>query len=175
MQCHNGPTLEADVCLPKVLSQFPHQPLKWQFSEEQLCGFLVPSNLSQGYCAWPVPVGFLLCLLISWQSLPTTGGCLFLSQLPGCHLLTRGFTTTWQLWMVLEPFIITIVWQRGRVVSMFYCHLMIHLMGMIYCIPISILFSSLVLSCRPPPIHTSCHSSYGTWSSFYLEFSWFES
>ena len=39
------------------------------------------------------------------------------------------------------------------------------------CIPMSILFSSLVLSCRPPPIHMSCHRSYGTWSSFYLGFS----
>ena len=29
LQCHNGPTLEVYVCLPEVLSQFPHQPLEW--------------------------------------------------------------------------------------------------------------------------------------------------
>ena len=46
LQGHNGPTLEPDVNFAKVLSKFPHQPLEWQLSEDELRRLLVPANFS---------------------------------------------------------------------------------------------------------------------------------
>ena len=97
LQGHNGPTLEPDVNFAEVLSKFPHQPLEWQLSEEELRRLLVPASFMQGHCARSIPMRFLHALLGSLQCLPTAL-CFFALLLRlfglGLWLLTRGLATT---------------------------------------------------------------------------------
>lgn len=53
LQSSNGSTLEPQVCL-EVLSDFTDQTLEWQLADQQLCGFLVPPDLSQCHGARPI-------------------------------------------------------------------------------------------------------------------------
>ena len=66
LQCHYRSTLKSDIYLAEVLSKFSHQSLEWQLPDEQFSGLLVPPNLSQGHCAWSVPVRLLCWLQVWW-------------------------------------------------------------------------------------------------------------
>jgi hypothetical protein len=51
-----GGALEANVCLD-LLRNLTDEPLEWQLPDQQICGFLVPSDFSKSYSTWPVTVG----------------------------------------------------------------------------------------------------------------------
>ena len=54
----DGCTLEPEISF-EVLSNFSHEPLEGEFTDEKLGGFLVPSDLTESNSSWPVPVGLL--------------------------------------------------------------------------------------------------------------------
>jgi len=54
----NGSTLETEVSL-EVLRNLPHQALEGQFTNQQLSGLLVPTDLPQSHSARPVTMGLL--------------------------------------------------------------------------------------------------------------------
>ena len=58
LQGHDGRGLESKVSL-EVLGDFSDKTLEGQFTDEQLRGFLVPPDLSQGHGSGPVSVGLL--------------------------------------------------------------------------------------------------------------------
>ncbi len=77
-------TLETEICL-EVLCNFSHQPLEWQFPDQQFCGLLVPPNFSEGNSTGSVSVG-LLYSSCGWS---TFTGCL-------CgQLFTRSLSSCW--------------------------------------------------------------------------------
>lgn len=82
LQSPNSCTLESQVGL-EVLSNFSYKTLERQFSDEQLCGFLVPSDFSESDCSWPVPMGLLYT---------TSGGSTLTCSLCG-KLFTRSFSS----------------------------------------------------------------------------------
>ena len=55
---HDGRTLETQIGL-EVLSDFTHQTLEGQFSDEKLGALLVTTDLTESYGSGPVSVGFL--------------------------------------------------------------------------------------------------------------------
>ena len=58
LQGHDGRGLESKVSL-EVLGDFSDKTLEGQLADEQLSGFLVPPDLSQGHGSGPVSVGLL--------------------------------------------------------------------------------------------------------------------
>jgi hypothetical protein len=58
LQSHNSRALESQVSL-EILSDFPHQPLERQLSDEELSALLVTTDLSESDCSWPVSVRLL--------------------------------------------------------------------------------------------------------------------
>lgn len=82
LQSPNSCTLESQVGL-EVLSNFSYKTLERQFSDEQLCGFLVPSDFSESDCSWPVPMGLLYT---------TSGGSTLTCSLCS-KLFTRSFSS----------------------------------------------------------------------------------
>lgn len=86
LECHDGGALEAQIGL-KVLSDFSHQTLEGQFSDEQLGALLVTTDLTESDGSGPVPV-WLLHSSGSWCAL-TSG---FGGQLLPGSLTSGGFT-----------------------------------------------------------------------------------
>ena len=78
----DGRTLEPEISF-EVLSNFSHQTLEWQLTDEKLGGFLVTPDLTESHGAGPVSVGFL----------DTTGGRGALTCGLGGKLFTRSFTS----------------------------------------------------------------------------------
>ena len=58
LESHDSRGLESKVSL-EVLGNFSHQTLEWQFSDEELSGLLVSSDLTEGNSSRPVSVGLL--------------------------------------------------------------------------------------------------------------------
>ena len=58
LEGHDSRALEPQVGL-EVLGNLPDQALEGQLADEELSGFLVPPDLTEGHCARPVPVGLL--------------------------------------------------------------------------------------------------------------------
>ena len=58
LERHDSRRLEPQISL-EVLGNFSHQTLEWQFSDEELSGLLVSSDLTESNSSWPVPVGLL--------------------------------------------------------------------------------------------------------------------
>jgi hypothetical protein len=58
LQSQDGSGLEPQVSL-EVLGDLTHQPLEGQLADQQLSALLVPPDLTQRHCAWPVAVGLL--------------------------------------------------------------------------------------------------------------------
>ena len=58
LESHDSRGLESKVSL-EVLGNFSHQTLEWQFSDEELSGLLVSSDLTESNSSWPVSVGLL--------------------------------------------------------------------------------------------------------------------
>ena len=83
LQGHDSSALETQVSL-EVLSNFSHQSLEGQLSDQQLSWLLVSSDLSQGNSSWSVSVRLLHTT--SWGSA--------LSCCLRCQLLPWGFTTS---------------------------------------------------------------------------------
>ena len=83
LQSTNGSTLKSEICL-EVLCDFTHQSLEWQLADEQLSGFLVSPDLSEGDCTGPVSVRFL----------HTTGGRCTLTSCLGGQLLTWSLSSS---------------------------------------------------------------------------------
>jgi len=83
LQGSNGSTLETEVSL-EVLSNLPHQALERQFTDQQLSGLLVPTDLPQSHSARPVTMGLL----------DTTCGGGTLTGSLGRQLLTWSFTSS---------------------------------------------------------------------------------
>jgi len=54
----DGCTLEPEISF-EVLSNFSHEPLEGEFTDEKLGGFLVTTDLTEGDGSRPVPVGLL--------------------------------------------------------------------------------------------------------------------
>jgi len=79
----NGSTLETEVSL-EVLSNLPHQALEGQFTNQQLSGLLVPTDLPQSHSARPVTMGLL----------DTTGGGGTLTGSLSRQLLTWSFASS---------------------------------------------------------------------------------
>ena len=86
LEGHDGGGLEAQVGL-EVLGDLPHQTLEGELADEQLGGFLVPPDLTEGHGSGPVSVG-LLDTSGGGGALP---GCLGGQLLPG-GLASGGFT-----------------------------------------------------------------------------------
>jgi len=83
LQGTNGSALETQVSL-EVLSDFPHQALEGQLTDQQLSGLLVPTDLTQGHCSWPVAMGLLD---------PPSGRSTLAGSLGG-QLLSRSFASS---------------------------------------------------------------------------------
>ena len=58
LESHDSRGLESKVSL-EVLGNFSHQTLEWQFSDEELSGLLVSSDLTESNSSRPVSVGLL--------------------------------------------------------------------------------------------------------------------
>merc|ERR1712147_411544 len=56
LEGHDGRRLEPEVGL-EILGDLPNQTLEGQLADEELSGLLVTSDLPEGDCAGPVPVG----------------------------------------------------------------------------------------------------------------------
>lgn len=77
---HDGTALEAKVSL-ELLSELTDQTLEWQLHDQELSGFLVSTDLTEGDRIWPVAMGFLDSTS-GWCTLPSClGGELFLGAL----------------------------------------------------------------------------------------------
>ena len=85
LESHDSRALEPQISL-EVLGNLSHQTLEWQFSDEQLSGFLVSPDLSQSYSSWSGSVR-LLHSSSSWSTLPRSLGC----QLFPWGLASSGF------------------------------------------------------------------------------------
>jgi hypothetical protein len=79
LESENCRALEAEVSL-ELLSNLANQALEWELANEELSGFLVSPDFSEGDSAWAISVG-LLYASSGWGIL---AGCL------GGELLTRG-------------------------------------------------------------------------------------
>src|SRR5665811_2350847 len=86
LKCHNGRTLESQVSL-EILSNFSHQPLEGQFSDEKFSALLVSSDFSKGDCSWTITMGFL-----DTSGCRGTFSCSFGSQLLTGSFSSGGFT-----------------------------------------------------------------------------------
>ena len=58
LEGHDGRGLESEISL-EVLGNLSHQTLEWQLADEELCGLLVPPDLTESNCSGPVSVGLL--------------------------------------------------------------------------------------------------------------------
>ena len=83
LQGHDDRGLELKVSL-EVLGDFSDKTLEGQLADEQLCGFLVPPDLSQAHGSGPVPVGLL----------DTSGSRGALAGSLGGELLARSLTSS---------------------------------------------------------------------------------
>jgi len=83
----DGCTLEPEISF-EVLSNFSHEPLEGEFTDEKLGGFLVTTDLTEGDGSRPVPVG----LLDSTGGRGGLPGGLGSQLLPG-GLSSSGFTS----------------------------------------------------------------------------------
>ena len=86
LECHDSRGLESKVSL-EVLGNFSHQTLEWKFSDEELSGLLVSSDLTESNSSWPISVG----LLDSSSSWSRFSGSLGGQLLPG-SLSSSGFS-----------------------------------------------------------------------------------
>ena len=82
LEGHDGGGLEAQVGL-EVLGDLSHQALEGQLADEELGGFLVPPDLTEGDGTGPVPVGLL----------DASGGGGALASGLGGQLLTGGLAS----------------------------------------------------------------------------------
>jgi len=78
----DGCTLEPEISF-EVLSNFSHEPLEGEFTDEKLGGFLVTTDLTEGDGSRPVPVGLL----------DSTGGRCRLPGSLGGQLLPGGLAS----------------------------------------------------------------------------------
>ena len=83
LQGHDGGALEAQIGL-EILSDLPDQALEGQLADEQLSGFLVATDLTQGHGTGPVAV----------RLLHAAGGRSALPGGLGGQLLPGGFTSS---------------------------------------------------------------------------------
>ena len=83
LKSHNSGTLEPQISL-EVLSDFTHESLEGKFADQELCGLLVPPDLSEGNSSRSVAMG-LLDSSSGWGRLP---GSL------GGQLLPRGLASS---------------------------------------------------------------------------------
>ena len=58
LEGHDGGALEAEIGL-EILSDLTDETLEGELADEELGGFLVPSDLTESNSSWPVPVGLL--------------------------------------------------------------------------------------------------------------------
>ena len=58
LEGHDGGALEPEVSL-EILGNLTDQALDGQLADEELSRLLVAPDLTEGDCAWPVPVGLL--------------------------------------------------------------------------------------------------------------------
>ena len=58
LQSHDSRGLEAKISL-EVLGNLTDQTLEWQLPDEELCGLLVTTDLTESDCSRPVTMGFL--------------------------------------------------------------------------------------------------------------------
>ena len=86
LESHDGRALEPQVSL-EVLGNLPHQTLEGELADEELSGFLVPPDLSEGDCSGPISVGLLDTSGSGGGLSGSLGGQLF----PG-GLASGGFT-----------------------------------------------------------------------------------
>jgi hypothetical protein len=87
LQSTNSGGLETQIGL-EVLGNFTHQPLEWQFADQQFRGLLVTTDLSQSHSTWAIAMG-LLDATSRWGAF-TSGLC---GQLFARSLSSRGFTS----------------------------------------------------------------------------------
>ena len=83
LEGHDGRALETQVGL-EVLGDLTDQTLEWQLADQELGGFLVPSDLTEGNSSGPVTMGFLY----------TSGGWCALTGSLGGQLLTWSFSSS---------------------------------------------------------------------------------
>ena len=88
LKCTNGSTLESQVCL-EVLGNFTHKTLEWELADQQLCRFLVSSDLTQSHSSRPVSVGLLHTASRGGALTCSLGGQLFTGS-----LASSGFTSS---------------------------------------------------------------------------------
>ena len=84
LQGHDSRGLEAEISL-EVLGDLTDQTLEGQLADEKLGALLVPTDLTESHCSWPVSVG-LLHSSGGWGAL--TGGLgsqLFARSLSSCR------------------------------------------------------------------------------------------
>merc|ERR1712215_339208 len=85
LESHHSGGLEPQISL-EILSNLPHQPLEWQFPDQQLRRLLVPPDLPKSHSARTVPVR-LLDSSSSWSRLPSRfSGKLLPWSFPSCRL-----------------------------------------------------------------------------------------
>ncbi|GFS46253.1 uncharacterized protein TNIN_382041 [Trichonephila inaurata madagascariensis] len=98
LQSHDGRALESKIGF-EILSDFSHQPLERQFTDQQLGVFLVTTDFSQSYRSGPVTMRFLhntgcrgaLTSSLVGQMLPVgfTPGTFSSGLLGTCHCLEK--------------------------------------------------------------------------------------
>lgn len=86
LQSHNSWALEPQVGL-EILGDFTDETLEGEFPDEEFSALLVPTDFSESYCSWPVPVRFLNTSG-SWGTLTSGLG----GQLFTWGLASSGFT-----------------------------------------------------------------------------------
>jgi len=57
LKSHDSAGLKPQVGF-EILSDFPDQPLEWEFPDEKFSRFLVPPDFSKSDSTWSKPVGF---------------------------------------------------------------------------------------------------------------------
>ena len=102
LQGHDGRGLEAQVGL-EVLGNLSHQTLEWELADEKLSTLLVPTDLTESHCSWPVTVGLLHSSGGRGTLTSGLGGQLFARSLSSCRftgsLLSTGHCKVLQLRM----------------------------------------------------------------------------
>ena len=83
LQGHDSGGLEAEISL-EVLGDLTDQALEGQLADQQLGALLVPTDLTESHCSWPVSVGLL----------HTSGGWGALTGSLGSQLFARSLSSS---------------------------------------------------------------------------------
>lgn len=93
LECQDGSSLESQVIL-EVLGNLPDKSLEGKLADEEVSGFLIPSDLTEGHSSWAISVG-LLDSSGGWGSLTgSLGGELFTRSLSSGGLTGSLFSTS---------------------------------------------------------------------------------